>query len=165
MATIEFKGIDEYAKVLAKVGQGSKGIIKAAVYEGADVVADAMRNAVSALPVISEQEAIIDWRQHRPSDGITAAQKQGLASGLGLSPMKDEGGYIFTKAGFAGYNGVYTKAYSNGQPNALIARSLESGSSARKKHPFIRPAVNRAKAAAEARMGAKLDEMLSKIVE
>ena len=165
MANIEFKGIDEYAKVLAKVGQGSKGIIKAAVYEGADVVADAMRNAVSALPTISETEAIINWRRDVPNEGITAAQKEGLASGLGLSPMKDEGGYIYTKAGFAGYNGVHTKAYPNGQPNALIARSLESGSSARKKHPFVRPAVNRVKAAAEARMGAKLDEMLSKIVE
>lgn len=109
MATIEFKGIEAYAKMLTEMGQHSTGIIKAAVYEGADVVADAMRNAVGALPVISEHEAIKDWRQQRPSDGITAAQKQGLAEGLGLSPMKDEGGYIYTKAGFAGYNNVHTK--------------------------------------------------------
>ena len=165
MATIEFKGIDEYAKLLSKLGQGSKGIIKAAVWEGADEVADAMRRAVDALPTIGEKEAIINWRRDVPNEGITDKQKQGLAAGLGLSPMKDEGGYIYTKAGFAGYNGVHTHAYPNGQPNALIARSLESGSSARKKHPFVRPAVNSSKGTAVQRMGAKLDEMLSKIME
>lgn len=165
MAKIEFKGIDEYVKVLAKLEHGGKGIIKAAVYEGADEVADAIRANVSSLPVISTHEAIVNWRQDVPNDGITAEQKQGLLDGFGLSPMKEEGGFIFTKAGFTGYNGVKTKAYPNGQPNPLIARSLESGSSARKKHPFVRPAVNKSKAAAVQRMGAKLDEMLTKVVE
>lgn len=165
MAKIEFKGIDEYAKQLAKLGQHSKGIIKAAVFEGADEVADAVRRSTSGVPTVSDLDAIIDWRKSSAADGLTAAQKQGLLDGLGLTDMRDEGGYIFTKLGFTGYNDVKTHAFPNGQPNSLIARSLESGSSARKKHPFVRPAVNSSKARAEQRMGNKIDEMLKKIVE
>ena len=81
MATIEFKGIDEYAKILAKVGQGSKGIIKAAVYEGADVVADAMRNAVSAPSSFIPPRPTKGWVcpvTHTSGDKLSSISKDGL---------------------------------------------------------------------------------------
>lgn len=166
MAKIEFKGIGEYSKKLDKLGRTGVGIIKAAVYEGADEVADSVRKYTSALPVYAnEKSAIIAWRQDVPAEGLTSKQREGLLEGLGLTDMRDECGYIYTKLGFTGYNDVHTRDYPNGQPNALIARSLESGSSARKKHPFVRPAVNTSRKRAENRMKNKIDEMLNKVME
>lgn len=166
MAKIEFKGIEDYSKQLDKLGRTGLGIIKAAVYVGADEIADSVRQSIESLPTMaSEKSAIIAWRQDVPSEALTQKQKDGLLQGLGLSPMQEKNGFVYTKLGFAGYNDVRTKSYPNGQPNSLIARSLESGSSARKKHPFVRPAANRARGAAVDRMAGKVDEMLTKAME
>lgn len=56
------------------------------------------------------------------------------------------------KLGFDGYNGMKTKKYPKGQPNVLLARSIESGSSIAKKRPFVAPAVRKTKKAAEETM-------------
>ena len=42
--------------------------------------------------------------------------------------------------GFVGYNSIKTKKYPKGQPNRLIAASVNSGSSVRQKDPFVRRA-------------------------
>ena len=67
--------------------------------------------------------------------------------------------------GFDGYNEVKTRKYPNGQPNALMARSIESGSSARDKYPFIRPAVQATRKQAIAAAEAKLDKKINDIFE
>lgn len=69
------------------------------------------------------------------------------------------------KEGFV-YTGVFFDGYDErGVPNPIKARVLESGSSTRKKHPFIRPAVNRVKKAAEFAMDKALNEKISQIME
>ena len=83
--------------------------------------------------------------------------------GFGVSPLQDDSGYRNVKLGFDGYNSVKTKKYPQGQPNALIARVTESGSSYREKTPFIRPAVNAARKPAEKAGQAKIDEKIKSI--
>lgn len=140
MAKIEFKGIDEYAEKLGILWKESEGMIERAVYAGADVVADEIKKGLQALPV----EEGFGTPEH-PLNGVGRGQKADLIDGFGLAPMQNDDGYINTKAGFDGYGSIQTKAYPNGQPNALLMRSVESGTSFRKKHPVIRNAVNRAK--------------------
>ena len=96
---------------------------------------------------------------------LSVTQKQGLIASLGLSTMRDAGGYINTKLGFDGYNAVKTRKYPGGQPNALIARAAESGSVALIKTPFIRPGVRAAKKAAEKAMEKTLDKEIGKIMK
>ena len=56
--------------------------------------------------------------------------------------MEQDGQGWNTKAGFAGYmEEGKSKKYPNGLPIPLLARSIESGSSVRQKHPFVRAAV------------------------
>ena len=62
--------------------------------------------------------------------------------------MQRTDGYYNVKLGFDGYDNVKTDSYPHGRPIMMIARSLESGSSVREKHPFIRPAINSSKKAA-----------------
>ena len=82
-----------------------------------------------------------------------------LKNSLVLRPMQNRDGFIFTKVVFDGYD-------SKGVPNAVKANVLESGSSTRQKHPFIRPAVNRVKQAAqfsiETALNKKIEEHMNK---
>ena len=165
MAKIEFVGLGEYSKKLFALGRAGLGICKAAAYEGADEVADAVRRSIKSLPAESDYKAIANWRSKTPNAYITEAQKKGLLEGLYLAEMKEEAGFVYTQIGFAGYNDTKTKTYPNGQANSMIARSIESGSSARRKTPFVRPAVNASKEKAIERMGEKVQEMIDKIMD
>jgi HK97 gp10 family phage protein len=78
----------------------------------------------------------------------TPVDTGGLRDSAALRTFKNEDGYVFTQVTFEGYD-------EKGHPNPVKARVLESGSSTRKKHPFIRPAVNRVKAQAEGMIAAE----------
>lgn len=82
-----------------------------------------------------------------------------LRNSIKLTHFKNDNGYIYTKVIFDGYD-------RKGTPNALKANAIESGTSRMQKHPFIRPAVNRSKKAAEfsieVALNRKLDEIMNK---
>lgn len=161
MARFEFSGIDNYISQLNKLQQSTKdGVVGKTVYAGAAVVADSVRRAIQALPV----------GDGRAKDGglvdtVTLPQKAGLLDGFGISRMKDDDGFVNVKLGFAGYNATRTKRYPRGQPNALIARSVNSGTTFRKKTKFVDKAVNSAKKAAETAMAAACSREIEKIMK
>jgi hypothetical protein len=64
-----------------------------------------------------------------------------------------------------GYNNVITKKYPKGQPNNMIARSCESGSSSMIKQPFMRTAVNASRSRAEQKMAEILTAEIKKKME
>ncbi len=140
MAKWTMRGMDEYAAFLQRIGKNTREILGAGVYAMANTVADAVRKNIEALPAKPDIEGIEAYRQGRKAQ-LTISEKKGLQEGFGISPMQNERGYLNVKLGFDGYNEVKTRKYPKGQPNALIARSVESGSSVREKSPFIRPAL------------------------
>lgn len=161
MATFQFGGIDTYIKQLNKLQAATKdGVVGKTVYAGAAVVADSVRRAIQALPVG-------DGRAQGGGlvDTVTLPQKAGLLDGFGISRMKDDDGFVNVKLGFAGYNSTRTEKYPRGQPNALIARSVNSGTTFRKKTKFVDKAVNSAKKAAEAAMDAACSREIEKIMK
>lgn len=155
------KGLDNYISYLQKIDAVTDEAIGEAVYEMAKVVADSVRSGIQALPTVSNQANIATYK--KGYSRLSDEEKQGLLDGFGVSPMQDDGGYINVKLGFDGYNSVKTKKYPQGQPNALIARVTESGSSYREKTPFIRPAVKAVQKEAEQAGQAKIDEKIKSI--
>lgn len=82
-----------------------------------------------------------------------------LADSLSIAPFRSDNGVINVKINYTGYD-------RKGEPNAKKAAVLEHGTSkGRKAAPFIRPAVNRAKAAAIAAMNATFDAEVNKIIK
>lgn len=153
MAKLKLQGLEEYENKLLELKNLSKEMIGEAVFEGAAVVADEVRKNIQALP--------IDDRFVRGGEalyGVSEAQKQGLLDGFGISHMQDDGGYLNVKLGFSGYNSVRTKNYPNGQPNSVIARSVNSGTSFRQRNPFVDNAAANARSRAEEKMKQKFDE-------
>lgn len=98
MAKIEFKGIEKYQSVLKDIERDVEGILKVAVYDGAAIVADAVK---AATPVDTGD----------------------LRDSLGLAKMRNDNGYVNTKLGFDGYdskgvaNSLKARAYESGTSN------------------------------------------------
>lgn len=155
------KGLDNYIAYLQSIEAVTDEMIGEAVYDMAKVVADKVRANIEALPAVSNEANIATYREGYSR--LSEPEKQGLMDGFGVSPLQDDSGYRNVKLGFDGYNSVKTKKYPQGQPNALIARVTESGSSYREKTPFIRPAVNAARKPAEKAGQAKIDEKIKSI--
>lgn len=166
MAKIEMKNIDEYAKALSTLWKDSRKIIESAVYEGANIVADEIKEGLQGIPIQEGENGLPPMGSSDDKlTGVSRKQKADLINGFGLSPMEDKGDFINTKAGFDGYGSIKTKKYPKGTPNAMLMRSVESGTSFRQKHPTVRPAVNRAKKAAEAAMEKEIDEQIKRRME
>lgn len=161
MAKITFPGLRDYELMLSKIEGLTDDMIGRAVYEGAGIVADAVKANIEALPIVTGYGT----SENPLSGGVTAAQKAGLREGFGISKLQDDSGYLNVKLGFDGYNRTKTEKYPGGQPNQLVARGVESGTSWKQKKSFIRPAVNKTRKQAEQKMKDVLDEEISKIAE
>ena len=160
MAKLQFKGLEEYEAQLLKLRNLTEDMIGQAIYEGAAIVADEVKKGIESIP-IDDRYATGGTMLH----GITQEQKQGLLDGFGIASMQNENGYLHVKLGFNGYNSMRTKNFPNGQPNSMIARSVNSGSSFRQRIPFVDNAVNSAKSRAEEKMKQKLDEAIEKAIK
>lgn len=177
MADFKAKGIDEYISALEKYSDRADGIIKQAVYDGAGVMAQAAERAIKALP---EEDFRYAFPDH-PLTGITAEQKEDLVNGFGITHFSDTLNnspipYTHVKLGFDGYGRTSTnvfgwdktkgKATQHGKlPNIVLARAVESGTSFRVKHPFMRQAVNTARAETTRVMTETVDTETKKIVK
>ncbi len=156
MARITFEGLEGYMESLQRIEADSQAITERAVYEGAAVVADAVKEAIRTLP--TDQ----GWgTRANPLQGISPTQKEGLIDSFGVAPMQDDQGFLHVKIGFDGYNRVKSRKYPKGQPNAMIARAAESGTSFLKKTPFMAPAIRQAKPEAKKRMQRVFEEALN----
>jgi len=121
MAKMKVTGVDVYLEKLAKLGEENKRIARLAVGR-------------ASLPLAAEIKTnlrkVLAGSEHSTGD---------LEEALGITPVADDfDGTISIKVGFDGYDRY-------GTPNPLKAAVLESGTSAVKKRPFIRPAVNKTK--------------------
>lgn len=145
-------GIDTYIADLNRLLADEEEICKRSIYEGAKIVADKVRSEIDGLPVREYDKST------RMVNGITASQKAGLQAGLGIATMRRDGSFLNAKIGMDGYNSTRTEKFPNGQPNALIARALESGTSFRSRNAFITRATNASRSAAEQAMKTQMDK-------
>ena len=142
MAKWTMEGMSEYIAYLQSIAGVTDEAIGAGVYAMAEVVADKVRDNIRALPAAQKGKTSYRVSEHWVMSRLSEEQKRGLLDGFGVTRMQDDSGYKNVKLGFDGYNSIKTKKYPQGQPNVLIARVTESGSSYRQKTPFMRTAVN-----------------------
>lgn len=137
MARFAFKAGEEYAIKLSKLATNTDEIAKKAIYEGVKIVADEIKKNL---------------------EGVLSEEATGeLVDSFGVTPItKDNNGNWNAKVGFDGYD-------SQGVPNQLKARVLESGSSRQKKRPFVRPAVNKTRKQVVKKMEEVIDKEIKKL--
>ena len=151
----ELVGLDEAMKRLEELGARTDELMSKALYEGAKVMADGLKDAIRALPEDSGYKRPGELR-----NVVDPKDKEDMISHMGISKFRTQTGSVYARISFDGYGQVKTKKFQNGRPVVLIARSINSGSSVRMKHPFIKPTVNQYKSAAmDAMRKVVLDEL------
>lgn len=159
MAKFIFNGINEYIAELQALEKNTSPAIGKAIYNGAGWVADCIREAVLMLPV-DPRIYVNDERW-----GIHPDQKEGLLDGLGISKLRNDNGYLNVKIGFDGYNKIKTDRWPNGQPNVMVARATESGTSFLPKFGTISQTVRESRRECERVMRETIDEEIQNIIK
>lgn len=161
MATISFKGIDEYIKKIETLELKERDeVIGAAVYKGAGIAAKALKEAIEALPT----DGGLGSSEH-PLIGPNRIQKKALLDSFGITPMRNDNGFVNVKLGFDGYNSIKTKRWPKGQPNAMIARSVERGTTFMYPNKFIQKTVRRINKQVVGEMQTVVDEKINAIMK
>lgn len=160
MAKFKFEGVDDLIAQYEKIGGNTEKVIGTAIYKGAGVVMNKVEAAVDGIST-DNRFGTTD----RPNTGPSTIQKLGLIHSLGITPMRKDGDYYNVKIGFDGYNNVKTKAWPQGQPNSMVARAVESGTSWMTKQPFMRRAESAAKSPCEQAMAYVVDEEIKKLMK
>lgn len=143
-------GLDDFSLKISKLGNASAGLIRQSMFDGAAELKAAYAAEINALPAAEHHPL----KEGQLMEGITETNRQDLLSGLYVRKFAKEGGQHYTVIGFNGYGSpeTATKRYPNGLPNALLARSINSGSSVRRKNRFASRAKNNGQEAAKAAM-------------
>lgn len=139
-AKLSVKGMDDLLGALQSVSGDSDGIIAKAMYDAVGTLKDEVIKNIRQLP---EDPGYKKTGVQRAV--VTPDEKQDLIEHLGIATFTKRGGKISTAIGFNGYSRHKTKKYPGGVPIPMIARSIESGSSVRIKHPFVRNAASAVK--------------------
>lgn len=143
MAKVKLVGIEAYIQQVRTIDGGTAKVCRAAVKAGAGVIADGIRQELTSdVAAVTDKMALAAY-QHKVKTYCSTSQKKGLLKSLGISKITVNKGIYSAKVGFDGYNDVKTELWPDGQPNALIAQSVESGRTWMIKQPFVRPTVKR----------------------
>lgn len=147
MPRIELKGLDDLAFMLNRLTDESETAIKRAIYDGAGIMADAVRANIGSI----RSGGPSDWERRRRE-----AQKAGLQEGLTTYKIENKGAVIEGGVGFDGYNSLE-------QANQMVARVFNSGTSFSSKQPFFERAVRSSRGAARQAVIAGIEKEISKL--
>lgn len=166
MARAQIKLGDEYLAKIDKLSALTKDrVCGRAIYAGAAVAADTIREEIKGLPTAEHEGKPWFGTPEHPARGPSTAQKKGLLDSLGVTPMADDGkGFLNVKAGFDGYNSEKNKLWPKGQPNQMVARSVERGTSFMTANPFMKRAVSKCRKRVLAAMIKAADREIEKIM-
>ena len=160
MARFQFEGVDKLISQYEKLSNNSMEVIGKAIYNGAGVVMKSVSGAVDSISTDNRYGTA-----ENPVSGPSTIQKIGLQQSLGITKMRADGDFWNVKIGFDGYNNVKTKKWPQGQPNSMVARSIESGTSWMSKQPFMRQAERSAMAPCEKKMAETVDKEIQKLIK
>ena len=149
----EIEVLEEYSKLLEGLTDNPIPFMKDATYEGAAVMADAIRKEIQATPTHGHAK-----------DGMTKLEQKALLKGLGVSKFDLNDG-VNVKIGFAGYGDQPTKKWPRGVPIPLTARSLIGGTSWRVKDDFMGRAIRKNREKVNKAIGEKVDEIMKQRFE
>jgi len=164
MAKITFKGLDAYMAKLSALEKATDKIVGAVIYDGAEIVADAVRSGLQSLPTSEHDGKPWFGTPGHLARGPSQEQKQGLIDSFGVTPMDtDSKGFRNVHIGFDGYNSIKSAQWPQGQPNQMVARAVESGTSFMEANPVIKKSISKARPAAKKAMERAGDQQIKKI--
>jgi len=140
LAEFTNEGIQEFVDLCIFTDRQLLRVIGRSIYPGGKLMSDGVKKAMLGIP--TNDHLFSFATQHKRSrTGITTRQKAALIESFGIAEMRSNIHGWNVKLGFDGYNDIVSERWPKGQPNAMIARSLNSGTSFLNAYPFMDTAV------------------------
>lgn len=164
MSAIKVEGMEEYLRLLDLNYKQLERICGRSVYPGAGL---AYKECRKRLEAVRTDDTLFRFSEKygRMRRGITTRQKQALIESLGIASLRQKGGAFDVKLGFDGYNDIVSDRWKNGQPNAMIARSLNAGTSFMEAQPFMDQTIEAVRHPAEQKIEQQFYKELQKLYD
>lgn len=157
MASLKDERVESFINLCIFTDKQLSTTIRKSIFKGGKVMGDAVGKAVANLPVDDGDH------HHGRRKSITSRQKKGLMESFGIAKVRETRYGWNVKLGFDGYNDIITPKYPKGQPNAMIARSLNAGTSFMEKYPFMDMTVSAYREATISAIEKEFDKRVEKL--
>ena len=158
--TVSTSGIESLEKMLQRMGDKAPDIAAAALYDGADIIADAYTRAAGSVKAKRRQHYEPDGQNPSKARYPTAEEKEALKK-IGVARFHEDADGVDTVVGpAAGYVTIGGKK----KAIRLIARAVNSGTSFMRKQPVFRQAVSRNRNAARKKMVSTAEGLINDII-
>ena len=147
---LKVDGMAEISDLLGKLEEAAPAVAAQAVYEGAGIVADAVRKGAESI----KTEPLHHLKHGRRYP--TPEEKQIIIdAGIGIAKFDKNGTEVDTSVGYR--NAGYAELNGKVKPIPVIVNAVNSGTSFMVKQPFIRQAARTAGNKATQKMKEKID--------
>lgn len=160
MATkIVSTGFDSVIREFEAIADQSDRICTAAVYNGAGLMADRLKDSVNSL---TDEKR----RAHKTSR-LLPYEKEALQKGLSIGKFQHDKSrdFVGTDITFRGYTNHPTESFPTGMPIRYLARSINAGTSFRTANRFFGNTVRRNVQQVEKEMAETIESELQKIIK
>lgn len=156
--TMETVGLEQLDKMLTELGDKAQDVASGSLYEGAGVMASAMNAGIESIKTEPFRYAP-EGKTRLPSP----QEKAALQRKIGIARFQKNGSEVDTLVGLKGTG--YAQIAGKPKAVAVIARSINSGTSFMQKQPVIRRAKSQSQGAAKAAIVKKADELITEITK
>ena len=158
--TVSTSGIESLEKMLQQLGDKAPDVAAEALYEGAEIIANAYKHAAGSIHAKKRQHNEPDGQNPSRARYPTPHEKEALKK-IGVARFHKDIDGVNTIIGPA--NG-YMTVDGKKKAIALIARSINSGTSFMKKQPVFRQAVNSNRNTAKAKIVTTAENLIDEII-
>lgn len=167
MAEFTNEGIQEFVDLCIFTDRQLDRVIGRSIYPGGRLVANAVKKAIEGIHT-DDHLFKFAAKYDRLRTGPTKREKAWIAKSFGIAEIRRNIHGWNVKLGFDGYSDIQTtnpKIKMGVLPNALIARSVNSGTSFMAAQPFMDISVRQNTQACEKAIEEQFDKEIAKIWE
>ena len=167
MAEFTNEGIQEFVDLCIFTDRQLDRVIGRSIYPGGRLVANAVKKAIEGIHT-DDHLFKFAAKYSRLRTGPTKREKAWIAKSFGIAEIRRNIHGWNVKLGFDGYSDIQTtnpKIKMGVLPNALIARSVNSGTSFMAAQPFMDISVRQNTQACEKAIEEQFDKEIAKIWE
>ena len=167
MAEFTNEGIQEFVDLCIFTDRQLDRVIGRSIYPGGRLVANAVKKAIEGIHT-DDHLFKFAAKYDRLRTGPTKREKAWIAKSFGIAEIRRNIHGWNLKLGFDGYSDIQTtnpKIKMGVLPNALIARSVNSGTSFMAAQPFMDISVRQNTQACEKAIEEQFDKEIAKIWE
>ena len=155
---VKTEGMDEISRILRELGDQAESAAAEGLYDGAGIMAKGIKAEAKRVKTSKFHYTVHGMRDPSPEE-IEAVQ-----NGIGIAKFEKTGSEVNTSVGYSP-NAGYVEIAGKKKPIALIANSINSGTSFMPKKPYVRLARNKYSKPASAAIADKIEKRLDAITK